>query len=970
MEKNLMHGFKIAGEKSSKETGSTIVSYVHERSGAQLIHLKNQDQHMAFGIGFRTPPEDSSGVAHILEHSVLSGSRKFKTREPFMELLKSSMNTFLNAMTYADMTIYPVSSMNRKDLKNLIDVYMDSVLFPIIHEKKEIFLQEGWHYHILSEEEPITYNGVVYNEMRGAYSSPETNVAVQVGRALNAGTTYDHESGGYPYDIPSLSYEALKAFHKKYYHPSNSLIYLYGDVDLDELLAMLDQEYLSHFERRPADSALVLKDPEPGLRQLDFSYPADATQTPLGHSYLSYAVSLGRADSVTDYFANMVLNEILIHSESSPLKKALLDRQLGEDFMGLSSDTYYLDFGLAVKNASDSRLGEFVEVMESTLKKLSDDGIDEKLLLASLNRTEFRLREARGSLKGIIYFIKAMSAWRYDIDPSAYLDFEEPFRLFREQMNKGYFEKLIRERILENPAKITAVHRPQAGYFSLLDQEVQEKLQALRASLTKEQLAELIRDNQELLRFQMTEDTKEDKASIPHLEKSDIDRKIPSIEEDEKGEGESDLLWHPFASSDISYLTASFSMAALRQEDLVWAGYLSAIMSITDTEHYTYSELNNEINIYTSGLHLAPVVYKKLEDPDRYDPRFNVMTSAMGDYYPKMFEFMGEVLLRTDFSNTGRLREIFMMLRSNMEADFDYHGHELAMRRVASYFSQPSRYQEELGGVTLYDHLNRLVKNFDDQAEMVRHNLERVAKLIFSSRGLTVSLTGEAERKDELIRAAREFIQALPQSGSDDAPPVVFNLTAQKEALTSASGVQYVAKGYNIKKLGYEYTGQMTVLSSILSMDYLHNAVRARGGAYGAGISIEPSGNAVTYSYRDPNLKATVEAYDGMADFLHNLVLDEEDVKNYIIGSMTRFNPPLTASDINSLVLARRFSGSSKAEVEKRMAQAIATTKQDIMAKARMIDELMKKEYLCVVGNQARIEAEKDLFTVIRPLKQ
>lgn len=966
-----IHGFTKIGAKDSHETGSAVHYYEHEKSGATLVHLKNEDQHMAFGIGFRTPPEDSTGVAHILEHSVLSGSRKFKTREPFMELLKGSMNTFLNAMTFPDMTIYPISSQNRKDLRNLVDVYMDSVLFPRIHEVEEIFLQEGWHHHILDQADPITYNGVVYNEMRGAYSSPEANVSVQVERALNAGTTYDHESGGYPYDIPDLSYDQLKAFHRKYYHPSNSLIYLYGDVDLDEIFGLLDEEYLTHFDKKDPDSQLVLKDQPAGIRRMAFTYPADEEQSAAEHSYLSYAVSLGHADQVEDAFINTILNEVLIHSESSPLKQALLEHNMGEDIMGLSSDTYYLDFGLAAKHASDERLDEFVGIVEDTLRKLVAEGIDEKLLLASLNRTEFKLREARGSLKGIIYFINAMSAWRYGMDPMALMNFQPVFEKLRAGMKNGLFERVIEERILNNPVKLIAVHRPQAGMFSKLDQIQEEKLKALKDSMTEEALDELIAMNQKLLKFQMTEDSREDKATIPHLEIEDIDRRIPHIEEEETKDEEAAILFHPYASSDISYVTASFSMAPLRADDIVWAGYLSAILAIADTKDHSYSDLNNEINIYTSGLHTAPAVYKKLSDVDGYDARFNVTTSAMGEYYPKMFEFMREVLLRTDYSDHRRLREILLMLRSNMEAGFDFQGHSIVMGRVASFFNQGSRYQEEFSGIAFYDHLNRLLRSYDDQAEAFAANLERVAKLIFTTGDLVISLTGESERREELLDETRAFISDLPgAAGKRDPEPVRFELGQRKEALTSASGVQYVAKGFNLKKLGHEYTGEMTVLASILSMDHLHNAIRARGGAYGAGISIDPYGNAVTYSYRDPNLRSTIAAYDGMGDFLRDLALDDEDIKNYIIGSMTRFNPPLTASDINSLVLARRFSGSSEAEIEKRMGQAIETSRDSIMAKADLLDELMKQDYLSVLGSQEKIQAEKELFQVIRPIKQ
>lgn len=963
-------GFIKTDEKPSRETGSQAVFYEHIKSGAKLLHLANSDQHLAFGIGFRTPPKDSTGVAHIVEHTVLSGSRKFKTREPFMELLKGSMNTFLNAMTYPDMTIYPVSSMNKKDFRNLVDVYMDAVLFPAIYDRKEIFMQEGWHHHILSKAEPITYNGVVYNEMRGAYSSQETNIEAQVTRALNKGTTYDHESGGYPYDIPKLTYESFLEFHRKYYHPSNAMIYLYGDIDLPELLGLLDSEYLSHFDKRERDSNLDLTAQEPGIRRLEFNYPADDTMNAEEHAYLSYAVTLGKADSAKEYFVNLILNEILVNSESSPLKKALLDHNLGEDLISLSGDNYFMDFGLAVKNTQADRLDEFVEVVESTLRRLSEEGIDEKLVLGSLNKIEFRLREAGGTLKGIIYFIKAMSAWRYDADVLQNIHFNEVFHEIRSELESGLFENIIRERILENPVKVIAVHRPEANYFTKLDQKQEAELAQYKASLSESELTELIRQNEELLRFQTTEDSKEEKATIPHLEISDIDRRITHIEEEASLSHDAVILLHPYATSDISYLTVSFSMAGLRREDIVWAGYLSAILGMADTEKYTYAELNNEVNIYTSGISTTPAIFKKKSDPSAYEARFHVSSSALGEYYGKMTEFMEEMLFRSSFKDPKRLKEVFMMLRSNMETGFDFHGHELVMRRVASFFSQASRYQEELYGVEFYDHLNGLMKNFDDRIDEIRDGLARAANAIFTRHDLMVSVTTGEDRAAALLESVEDFLSRIPQGNAAPVEKVTFDLARRKEALTSASGVQYAAKGYNLKQLGYEYSGEMAVLAQILSMDYLHNAIRARGGAYGAGISIEPSGNVTTYSYRDPNLGSTIKAYDGMAEFLGGLLLDEDDVKNYIIGSMTRFNPPIAASNINSLVLARKFSGSTEADIEQRMTEAIETKRDHIIKSAKMIDEIMKMDYLSVFGNQEKILAEQQLFTEIRPIKK
>ncbi|PKK39336.1 Protein hypA [Clostridiaceae bacterium JG1575] len=964
-----LNGFHLEKEIASPETGATAYYYTYEKTGTPLLFLKNSDPNRAFGIGFKTPPKDSTGVAHILEHSVLSGSRKFKTREPFMELLKSSMNTFLNAMTYSDMTLYPLSSMNAKDFKNLVDVYMDSVLFPILYERKEIFLQEGWHHEIFSKEEPIRYNGVVYNEMRGAYSSPESNVATQVSQALNEGTTYGLESGGYPYDIPNLSYENLLAFHRRYYHPSNALIYLYGDVDFADISQLLDEEYLSHFERKECPDDLVLKEQTPGIKRKTFQYPSDASQTAQANAYLSYAVCLGKAANVQDYFMNFILNEILVQSESSPLKEALKNADLGEDTMSLSGDSYYLDFGLAVKNTDAARLDEFTKVVEDTLKELVEKGIDPKLLAASINHAEFRLREAQGSLRGIIYFVNAMSAWRYGCDPLQNMQFQTIFPALREGMEKGLFEQWIRERILENPVKVFAVHCPDKDFFQAKDQAMEEALAEYKKALSDAALQELIAENETLRAFQMTDDSKEDKATIPHLSKADISRTIRPLNEEEVPEEKGLILYHPFESADILYFTASFSLDRITREELPFVGYLAALLGITDTKELSYQDLNNEIHMNTSGLSFHPAVYKSTKDPMAYEARFQVSGAALSEKMEYLPKYMEQVIYTTDFSSTKRIREALLMLRSNMEMGFDYSGHDLAMRRVSSFFSPGSRYQEELLGVAFYDHLNRMLKNLERPDFSIEEDLVRVAKKIFAQGDVVVSLTSDEEHRSKALRLAQGFLAILPSIGELEASVIPFDFTPKQEGITSASGVQYVAKGYNLKQMGYTYSGELTVLSSILSKDYLHNAIRARGGAYGAGILMDPSGNVSCFSYRDPNLANTVKTFDGCGAFLRQMPLDEEDVTQYIIGSMTKFNPPMAAMDINALALGRRFSATSEADIEQRMNEAIEATRDSLMSHADLLDELMEKNYLVCYGNEDTIRASEGLFSEIRPIR-
>lgn len=962
-----LKGFRLKGTKASPETNSTAYFYEHT-SGASLLHLKNEDPHMTFGIGFKTPPEDSTGVAHIVEHTVLAGSRKFKTKEPFMDLLKSSMNTFLNAMTFDHMTLYPVSSMNRKDFKNLVDVYLDAVFFPSIYEKPEIFMQEGWHYEIFKKDEAIRYNGVVYNEMRGAYSSPETNVSYDVARTLNAGSTYGHESGGYPYDIPKLSLEDFQNFHRKYYKPANSLIFLYGDCDLEGLLTFMDQEYLSQFDKEAGLAELNTNLSPLASKALEFYYPADESLNQDDHSFLSYGVNFGRANNLKDYYLHSILDQVLVQSESSPLKKALSEAGLGEDVLTLSANNYFLNFGLAVKNTGAHRLREFEELVEGCLKKLVKEGIDKKLLLAAINNAEFHLREGGGVHKGIYYFIKAMMMHVLNQDPMGLLNFSAGFEDLRKGLDEGIFERAIQERILDNDRKVVACHLPKQDLFEEKDEAVRQELAAFKDSLSQEALDQLILDNEKLLEWQNMAETAEAKATIPSLELSDIPREIPRVEKEMLGEAGAETFFMPYASGDINYLSLSFDLSGLGEEDIFYAGLLGHCLGITDTANYGYSDLNNEIMMHTSGIASYPMVFRSAVDKE-YAVRFQVHSAAMGEGSAKMVELVEEVLLRTDFTDSKRLKEIILMVRSSLENNFDYSGNRLVMRRVASFFNQAANYQDRLSGVAFFDGLNDLVAHFENRKAELTEKLSYLAHRIFRKDGLVIAWTAENHRRGELLKLTEDLRSEFPAGCLTGEKPQ-FSLNHMKEGLTSASGVQYVAKGANFKDLGYEYTGHLTVLGAILSIEYLHNAIRAKGGAYGAGISFDSSGIVTTYSYRDPNLEKTIATYDGMAEYLRDLPLDDKDITNYIISTMTRFNPPQVASKINADVLFRHFTGASEEDTLKRMLQAIETKRGDLEKLADLLEEAMAKDYLSVFGNGDKIRSAQNLFTSIRPIKQ
>lgn len=967
---DVLHGFRLDRIRKSEETSSTAHYFTHEKTGAQLLFLKNDDKNRAFGIGFKTPPEDQTGVPHIVEHCVLSGSRKYKTREPFMDLLKGSMQTFLNAMTFDDMTIYPISSMNEKDYFNLMGVYLDAVFYPVMYEKKEIFMQEGWHYELNSKEDEITYKGVVYNEMRGAYSSQERQVINSLMTELHQGTTYSVESGGYPYNIPELTYENFLKFHKDHYHPTNSLVFLYGDVDLEKALSLIGDEYLDSFTRSDAKIELNLNENVKGRRTIERFYAGDKDADDKKNAYLAYILNHGNNDDLTDIFMNAILSEILVNSESSPIRRALLEKGIGEDVFGFESDTYFKDFGIIAKNTDAARLSEFTDIIENTMKDIVKNGFNRDLLLASINKTEFSLRESRGSLRGILYFISAMSSWRYGGDPMTSLSYFEEFEKFRKGIDEGLFEKYLNDRLLNSDNSVIAVFRPQSDLFLKKDEKLREDLKAYKASLSEKEIEDLIEENRKLSLYQKTEDSPEDKATIPHLSLSDITKDIPEFIYETQEAADAKISFHERSTNGISYVTYAFPLEFMKnEEDLFIVSTMSKFLGIFDTKKHSYIDLNNEILKYTNGISAGVGIFGDSKIRQEYSLRFLVTSSAIGNNSEKMSQYIREVLLETLFTDKKRLKEVLTQIKSEMEMNFDFRGNELVMHRVKSAFDLPEYIRENLTGLEYYDRLSDFLSHFDEKADSFIASCEDMYKRVINRKGLDVFITSEKSMKENLIKEARETVMSF-EDHDEVKETIEFKKHSLKEGITSASGVQYVSTGNNLKDLGFEYDGRLQVLTGLLSNDYLHTRIRAQGGAYGAGIYIDRAGNTVTNSYRDPNLENTVDVYKKIGDFLREGTFTEDDIRDCIIGTMTKFMPPVSSSAVNYIHMGRLYSNVSTDDIMKDLDAALSVTREDIMSFADMMDKLTDGTYLSVFGNVEKINKSKDMFDSVRQLKK
>lgn len=960
------NGFKLLEEKDVKEVNSISRIFIHEKTDAKLIYLSNDDNNKVFTVGFRTPPEDSTGAPHIIEHSVLSGSRKYKTKEPFMDLIKGSLQTFLNAMTYPDKTIYPVASRNDKDFQNLMDVYLDAVFHPRIYEMPEIFMQEGWHYEIMDKDDPIVYKGVVYNEMRGAYSSAESLLIERISQSLFPDTIYKYSSGGDPYVIPELTYENFLKFHSKYYHPSNSYIYLYGDGDVLEHLEYLDREYLSEFDKRDIDTEIKLQ--EPVKNDLVEYYPISEEENDENRDYLSLNFVLGKATNAKDELMNDIINDVLINSSASPIKEALLDAQIGEDILGASTGGIQPVFSIISKNAKENQKYEFKKIVFDTLKKLIQEGIDKRLIEATINKLEYSLREADGyATVGIVYGFNIFDSWLYDGNPLTNLEYEDTLKFFRDALKTDYYEDFLQKNFIENNHQSLVVLKPQKGLAEEKDKIMEEQLAAYKASLSRDELNILIEKNKALEIFQQSEDTIEDKDTIPKLSIEDVNNKPLHIDQDVYKEDVT-ILHHDLFTSGIIYLDLVFDLAHIDKELIPYINLLTQIIGDVDTENYSYADLSNEIYINTGGIDLNASVLSDKKSDDFY-PKLIVSGKVIRQKTDQMFKLILELITNTKLENKKRIKEIINQIKSRIEMSIYNSGHAVASSRVISYFSKSGKYMEILSGLDFLWFIEDLSKNFDEKSDHILENLKKVYNLMFNKNDLIINLTGEKEDL-ELIRKNLKIVTNVLSQEKYEKIDLDLQLEKLNEGILSSSNVQYVSKGYNLEKLGYEYKGSMSVLSTILSRDYLHNRIRAQGGAYGAGISFNLQGDVSTFSYRDPNLLETLQIYDELSNYLKNLDISKEDLTNYIIGTMNKLDPPLTAAQKGQIGLSRFITHLDYDQVKKQMDEVLSTTEKDIKDYHILLEEIMKQDYLCVFGNETKIKQNKDVFLNLVQLKK
>lgn len=967
--------YEVMYEEELKDSRSHGLMLRHKKSGARVCVLANDDENKVFSVGFRTPPKDSTGVAHIIEHSVLNGSEKYPLKDPFVELIKGSLNTFLNAFTAPDHTMYPVASCNDQDFKNLMSVYMDAVFHPNIYHHEEIFMQEGWHYEVADDGE-LSINGVVYNEMKGAFSSPDQVLWRGIMHSLYPDNAYGVESGGDPKNIPDLTYEDFLNFHRKFYHPVNSYIYLYGNMDVKERLTWLDEEYLSHYDAIKVDSEIAIQKPL-GRKEVAASYPIAEGEDTKGKTYLSYNMTIGNSCDTKLCTAMGILKRVLL-SPVGPLYQALVKAGISPNIMSSFDDDLQQPlFSIIAKDTDEEKKEEFLRVIQEELEKIVRDGVPERSLRAEINIAEFRYREADYGYypKGLMMNMMMFSTWLYNDDKAfEYLRCNDLYAELKKEIGTGYYEELIRKYLLNPEHSTVFIMKPEAGLTKKVEQELKDKLNAYKATLSEEDLAAIKKKQEGLKLYQDTPDSKEIIEKLPLLSREDIKKEALPILTKEREEHGLNTFCQEVFTNGIAYVQMLFDVHEVAKEQVPYLGLLTTVLGYIDSEHYSYQEFDNEMKIETGGVYTSLESYLKENDTSYYRPVYAFSAKAMYDQLPKVFELINEMIHYTKFEDTVRLKEIIMELRSRKQAELMNNSHSVAVRRSLSCQYENSMFYEKTNGIAYYRFLCDLADHFDEKAGEIVTQLKQISEIIFKKENLLVNVTAEASGIEKVLSELKSVADLLPgQSRTGDlrfrAANFGFALEKKKEAFTCPGQVQYVAKCGNYEKTGIKVNGTMNVMNKILSMDYFWDRVRVHGGAYGCMCNFNDiNKNYTLVSYRDPNLKETIKVFDHAWEYLRDFDANERDMTKFIIGTFGDLDAPLAPNALGNRSFNLYLAGTTFEEVQKLRDERISATPADIRAYAPLFKAVMEQDCLCVVGGEAKIADAKELFDKIEAL--
>lgn len=942
----------------------------HTKSGARIVCIENDDDNKVFYIGFRTPVSDSTGVPHIIEHSVLCGSDKFNLKDPFVELAKGSMNTFLNAITYPDKTVYPIASTNDKDFKNLMDVYLDAVFHPNIYHHEEIFKQEGWHYELKDKEDELKINGVVYNEMKGAYSSPDDVMDRAIYSSLFPNTTYHYESGGDPKDIPSLSYETFLNFHRRFYHPSNSYIYLYGNCNMYERLSYLDSAYLSKYDEKEVDSVIYTQKPFTGEKVIVHEYPVSSEESTERKTYLSYNRVVGDTLNPEHYYAFQILDQVLLNAPGAPIRKALEEAGIADEVLGgYDSSLKQPIFSVQLKGSDEKYVWRFTKTVNSVLEDLVNKGLDRKALLGTINVMQFRFREADfGNFpKGLIYGLDMLESWLYDDDkPFSNLYGISILNNLKGKIDAGYFEELIWKYFIDNTHCSVVVIKPHPGLQTERDNELKASLQAKKESLSDEEIQKIIDDTKELREYQSKADSKEALESLPMLERKDLRREIKPYKNKEYNIAGTTLVHHDIFTNGINYLDLLFDITGFDPDKLSEVSFFSKCLGYVNTKNMTYADFSKEVFLYTGGIN-TDVRTLTVKKDGTYKVFFSVSSKYLYEYSAKAESLIEELILRSDFTDTGRLLDLVKQEASAMQEKIVSAGHNSAVLRANSYFSEKSCVNDKLNGISYYEFLKSVLKDSDKKILELKKDYDGFIKKIFRKDNLLVSCTGEEVVVSSTKKLLPQFVEKLSDEKFVPSKKKI-RLEQKNEGFKTASQVQFVCRAGSFKDTDFSYAGSMEILRTILSYEYFWQNLRVQGGAYGCMSSFTRDGNISFVSYRDPHLKRTNDIFEKTADYLKDFDISDRDMTKYVIGTIGTIDIPKTPAQEGQRCLRHYLSDVTDEDVQKTRDEILDATQDDIKKLKDPVKTILDEGNLCVIGNEEKIESEKELFKNVVPL--
>ena len=981
----VVHGFSISERTDLPEIDGEAIVGVHEASQARLLYLKNDDANKSFAIGFKTPPKDDTGVFHILEHSVLCGSRRFPVKEPFVDLLKSSMQTFLNAMTFADKTLYPVSSTNEQDLFNLMDVYLDAVFHPSIYEKRAIFEQEGWHYELKAlpgaeeganvaalgaDETALVYNGVVYNEMKGALSDSSSVLYDELQKALFPDTCYAFESGGTPKAIPTLSYENYLDEHARHYRTDNSYIILYGDLDIDRALAFLDERYLTPVakEQREADAARVSAGLEPLVaRDITMQEPRQAgyvrktMDTAPENAVAASAYVIGGSAQRTRVMAVDILLDALFGSNEAPLKRALLDAGVAHDVTAFVSDALLQPFVVVQANMpAEGQGARLADTLSDEVRRMLDSGLDKSLIEAALSHSEFVMREHdMGYADGVIYSMVALSSWLYDDDaPLDYLRYERDFAELRKALDTDYFERLCAELFLDNDHVACVEVVPTPG---VSDDDTPERLAETNRTLAPEERERIVEDEARLRELQEAPDSPEARSALPRLGVSDIGEPAEEPSYAIEDGHSVPCLRHDVATRGVAYAYRYFDASCVSYEDLPYMSVLSLVLGKLDTASHTAAELDTLAQGKLGNLTFFAETLGLQDDVNAVMPKFVVSASALSANAEWLACLPREVMLETDFSDTDKILDVLKQRKIMLEQMFSGAGHQCAMARCRSYFSRTGMVRERLGNVDFYRFICDLLDHYDERSQELSKRLHDMAQTLFCDDGCMFSFAG-----DDV--AYERFWAAGPECGrSGDKPNilVVPEPEVKNEAFVVPSDVCFAAVAWDRRLNGDEYTGSWAVAGKALSLDYLWNEVRVKGGAYGVGFQALRMGAMRFYTYRDPHLDESLARFERVPEWLEDFDPGTAEFEGYVVACVAAIDAPCKPREIIRRQGADYLCGRTPEQRLETRRQVVATDKSSVRAFAGPVSRMLDAHAICAFGNREILESSNAGLKVI-----